>query len=76
VRLVDPNEYTTGYLLVPVGEGKKPAVITVFYEPETAIGLSDKPNRDFAYQLVKGDLSAFPLGPKRPPKQKHSTVLS
>ena len=47
-----PNQTTAGYLLIPDGEGKKPAVIAVFYEPETAIGL-DKPHRDFAYQLVK-----------------------
>ncbi len=48
-----PNEQTEGYLLVPDKEGKKPAVITTFYEPETAIGLSGKPYRDFAYQLTK-----------------------
>src|SRR5690554_1322133 len=33
-----PNERTEGYLLVPDGAETKPAVITVFYEPETAIG--------------------------------------
>jgi len=33
-----PNEETQGYLLVPDGRGKKPAVITVYYEPETAAG--------------------------------------
>ena len=36
-----PNEQTEGYLLVPDKEGKKPAVITTFYEPETAIGLGE-----------------------------------
>ena len=30
-----PTELTTGYLLVPDGEGKRPAVLTVYYEPET-----------------------------------------
>src|SRR5690606_9867409 len=45
-----PNEKTEGYLLVPNKKGKKPAVITVFYEPETAIGLG-KEGRDFALQL-------------------------
>lgn len=29
-----PNEESQGYLLVPDGKGKKPAVITVYYEPE------------------------------------------
>ncbi|MDD4109138.1 MAG: sulfatase-like hydrolase/transferase, partial [Prolixibacteraceae bacterium] len=33
-----PDEATEGYLLIPGGDGKKPAVITVYYEPETAKG--------------------------------------
>ena len=57
-----PGQTTTGYLLVPEGEGIFPAVITVFYEPETAIGLSDKPYRDFAYQLVKRGFVTLSLG--------------
>ncbi|WP_372947599.1 hypothetical protein [Mariniphaga sp.] len=56
-----PNETTEGYLLIPDGEGKKPAVITVFYEPETAIGL-DKPDRDFAYQLAKRGFVTLSIG--------------
>jgi hypothetical protein len=46
-----PNEFTTGYLLIPDGEGKRPAIVTVFYEPETAIGLKGE-HRDFAYQMA------------------------
>ena len=43
-----------GYLLVPDGAGPFPAVLAVFYEPETAAGLNPKSQgRDFAYQLVK-----------------------
>ena len=44
-----PQEKTQGYLLVPDGDRKekKPAVITVYYEPETAIG-KGQPQRDFA----------------------------
>ena len=57
-----PGQTTIGYLLVPDGEGDFPAVITVFYEPETAIGLSDKPFRDFAYQLVKRGFVTLSLG--------------
>ncbi|MEO2016874.1 MAG: sialidase, partial [Fuerstiella sp.] len=41
------NESTTAYLLVPDGVGKRPAVLSVFYEPETAIGFNN-PDRDFA----------------------------
>ncbi len=43
-----------GYLLVPDGAGPFPAVLTVFYDPETSAGLNPKSQmRDFAYQLVK-----------------------
>ncbi len=55
------DEQTEGYVLVPDKKGKKPAVITVFYEPETAIGLN-KPNADFALQLVRRGFVALSLG--------------
>ena len=57
-----PNEYTEGYLLVPEKEGKKPAVVTVFYQPESAVGLDDKQNRDFAYQLTKRGFVTLSIG--------------
>ncbi|MDR1154648.1 MAG: sialidase [Bacteroidales bacterium] len=47
-----PSLKTTAYLLKPERKGKKPAVITVFYEPETAAGTGGKPHRDFARQLA------------------------
>lgn len=56
-----PTEKTTGYLSIPDGKGKKPAVLTVFYEPETAIGLG-KPDRDFAYQLAKRGFVTLSIG--------------
>jgi hypothetical protein len=56
-----PNEATTGYLLIPDGEGKRPAVITVYYEPETAIG-EGKPYRDFALQLARRGFVTLSLG--------------
>ncbi|MBL6763527.1 MAG: sialidase [Verrucomicrobiae bacterium] len=56
-----PNEKTTGYLLLPKGPGPHPAVVTVFYEPETAIGLG-RPDRDFALQLVRRGFVALSLG--------------
>ena len=58
-----PNEKTIGYLLVPDSKGNKPAVITVFYEPETAIG-EGKEDRDFALQLVKRGFVTLSLGTK------------
>jgi hypothetical protein len=57
-----PNEVTRGYLLVPNQKGKKPAVITLYYEPETAIGESDNPNRDFALQLARRGFMTLSLG--------------
>ncbi len=57
-----PNQKTTGYLLVPDGEGRKPAVITVFYTPETAILKHDKKNRNFAYDLARRGFVTLSLG--------------
>lgn len=65
-----PNEYTEGYLLVPKGGGKqKPAVVTVFYDAETAIGTSNrnpnlKPYRFFALQLVERGFITLSIGTK------------
>ena len=56
-----PNSETNGYLLIPKVRGKKPAVVTVFYEPETAIG-QGKPYRDFALQLVKRGFVSLSIG--------------
>jgi Prolyl oligopeptidase family len=50
-----------GYLLVPKGRGPFPAVLVVFYEPETAIGRG-KAGRDFAYQLARRGFVALSLG--------------
>ena len=57
-----PVEFTTGYLLIPDGRGKRPAAVTVFYEPETAIGLGTRPHRDFALQLARRGFVALSIG--------------
>lgn len=59
-----PGELTRGYLLVPhhAPEKQKPAVITVFYEPETAIGVDGKEFRDFALQLTKRGFVTLSIG--------------
>ncbi len=57
-----PDERTTGYLLVPDSHGPKPAVITVYYEPETAAGLGEKKDRDYALQLTKRGFITLSLG--------------
>ena len=57
-----PDEQTTGYLLIPQQSAKPmPAVLTVFYEPETAIG-KGKPNRDFAIQLARRGFVTLSIG--------------
>ncbi len=56
-----PNEETTAYLLIPNEPGPKPAVLSVFYEPETGIGLG-KPNRDFALQLARRGFVTLSIG--------------
>ena len=65
-----PLEQTYGYLLEPNKKGKHPAVITVFYEPETAIGWGGKANRDFAYQLTKRGFVTLSIGTKQTTKDK------
>jgi len=56
-----PKELTTGYLLIPDGEGKRPAVLTVYYEPETAVGLKGE-HRDFAWQLARRGFVTLSIG--------------
>jgi dienelactone hydrolase len=56
-----PAETTDGYLLVPDGVGPHPAVVVVFYEPESAIGLG-REQRDFAYQLTRRGFVTLSLG--------------
>jgi len=71
-----PDEETEGYLLVPDGKEKKPAVITVYYEPETAIGFGDSlhPDRDFAYQLTKRGFVTLSIGTSQGTKEKTYTL--
>ncbi|MDY0170120.1 MAG: hypothetical protein RBS80_26485 [Thermoguttaceae bacterium] len=56
-----PGHPTSGYLLVPDGSGKRPAVVVVFYEPETGIGLK-REDRDFAYQLARRGFVTLSIG--------------
>jgi len=56
-----PHQLTEGYLLIPDGTGRRPAVLSVFYEPETAVGLKGE-NRDFAYQLARRGFVALSIG--------------
>src|SRR5690606_27398666 len=62
---------TDGYLLVPDGPAgqKLPAVITVFYEPETAIG-EGKAERDFARGLTKRGFVTLSIGTRKASKDR------
>lgn len=58
-----PKEKTTAYLLIPdkTTPGKSPAVVTVYYEPETAVGLGNA-DRDFALALARRGFVALSIG--------------
>lgn len=51
-----------GYLLMPEGKGPFPAVFVPYYDPETSVGLTHKPLRDFAYQLTKRGFVTLSIG--------------
>ncbi|RYD68222.1 MAG: hypothetical protein EOP84_30075, partial [Verrucomicrobiaceae bacterium] len=58
---IAPGQTTDGYLLIPRGKAKFPAVLVPFYDAETSIGLG-KPRRDFAYQLTKRGFVTLSIG--------------
>jgi hypothetical protein len=52
-----------GWLLVPDGKGPFPAVLVVFYEPESSVGYNPKqPKADFALQLSKRGFVTLSIG--------------
>ena len=58
---IAPGEMAKGYLLIPRGTPKFPAVLVPFYEPETSVGLG-KPLRDFGAQLARRGFVAMAIG--------------
>jgi hypothetical protein len=58
---IAPNQFENGFLLIPAGKPKFPAVFVPFYDPETSVGLA-KPMRDFAYQLTKRGFVTLSIG--------------
>src|SRR5262249_44735735 len=50
------------FLLVPDGKGPFPAVLVVYYEAKTGIGLGKAELRDFAFQLAKRGFVTLSLG--------------
>jgi hypothetical protein len=64
VRIEVAPKLTTddAYLLLPEGKGPFPAVVVVFYDAKTGVGLGKAEQRDFALQLAKRGFVALSLG--------------
>ena len=60
---VAPGKFTEdAYLLLPDGEGPFPAVVVVYYDALTGVGLGKTAGRDFALELAKRGFVALSLG--------------
>ena len=59
---IAPNQTGEGWLLVPDGAARFPAVLVVYYEPETSVGLSTNALRDFGYQLARRGFVTLSIG--------------
>jgi dienelactone hydrolase len=63
VRLeVAPEQLQEGWLLRPEGSGPFPAVLVVFYEPETSVGRGKEPLRDFGLRLARRGFVTLSIG--------------
>jgi pimeloyl-ACP methyl ester carboxylesterase len=60
--MVAPDRTIEGWLLVPQGSGPFPAVLVVYYEPETSVGLGHEPFRDFGLQLARRGFITLSIG--------------
>jgi hypothetical protein len=60
---VGPKQFNEGWLLVPEGKGPFPAVLVVFYEPETTTGrVEGKETRAFGLHLAKAGFVTLNIG--------------
>jgi hypothetical protein len=60
---IAPDQTGEGWLLKPHGNGRFPAVLVVYYEPETSVGLApEHPWRDFGLQLAKRGFVTLSIG--------------
>jgi hypothetical protein len=60
---IAPQQTGEGWLLIPDGPERKPAVLVVYYEPETSAGLNrSQPERDFALQLARRGFVTLSIG--------------
>lgn len=61
IEITPTHQTIDGYLIIPDGAQPQPAVIVVYYEPETGAGMG-KELRDFGYQLAKRGIAALSIG--------------
>ena len=61
LEIAPRQQMVNGYLLVPDGKGLFPAVLVVYYDAETAVGLG-KELRDFGQQLTKRRFVVLSIG--------------
>ncbi len=64
IRLeIAPDQFEEGWLLLPDGAKPRPAVLVVFYEPETGVGLNPKqPSCDYGLQLARRGFVTLNIG--------------
>jgi len=61
VEIAPGRQMVDGYILVPDGQGPFPAVLVVYYDAETGIGMG-KDYRDFALQLTRRGFVTMSIG--------------
>lgn len=61
VEIAPDKQMVDGYILVPDGDGPFPAVLVVYYDAETGVGLG-KDYRDFALQLTRRGFVTMSIG--------------
>jgi len=61
IEIAPGKQTVNGYLLIPEDKGPLPAVVVVFYDAGTAVGLG-KENLDFGYQLAKRGFVVLSIG--------------
>ena len=60
---IAPDQSAEGWLLSPPGPGSFPAVLVVYSEPETSVGLNEKMElRDFGWQLARRGFVTLSIG--------------
>jgi dienelactone hydrolase len=63
VEIAPNGQAVGGYLLIPESSARQfPAVLVVYYDPETGAGLNDKELRDFGYQLARRGFVVLSIG--------------